>query len=299
MAPMPDLEWLLVRTARHIAQYRTAAAAGSTFSPLDLDAVRAAVGGPLPEHPQAPDAVVDRLISGLEPASVATTGPRYLGFVVGGALPAATAADLLAVGWDQPAYNYLSSPAAAVVEEVAGAWLIDLLGLPAGATFGFVTGSQAAITVCLAAARHHVLAGAGAALARRLRPRVVPAGPGPGHVGRAAGAGTARRRRSGRAVLRTGPALRRQLQAVDGIAAANRVVLNQVLVRFADDDAATDRVLDAVQRSGECWMGATTWNGRRYMRISVSNHSTTDQDVDRAVRAIVDSYRSYRSGPRL
>ena len=62
---------------------------------------------------------------------VATTGPRYFGFVVGGALDAATAADVLTAGWDQPAYNHLSSPAAAVVEEVAGAWLVDFSGSPA------------------------------------------------------------------------------------------------------------------------------------------------------------------------
>jgi glutamate/tyrosine decarboxylase-like PLP-dependent enzyme len=56
---------------------------------------------------------------------------------------------MLAVGWDQPAYNHLSSPASAVAEEVAGAWLIDLLGLPSDVSFGFVTGAQGANTVCL------------------------------------------------------------------------------------------------------------------------------------------------------
>ena len=69
----------------------------------------------------------------------------------------------------------------------------------------------------------------------------------------------------------------------------NEVVLNQVLVRFDDDDAATDRVIEAVQRSGECWMGATTWHGRRAMRISVSNWRTTEADVDRSVGAILSA----------
>ena len=72
----------------------------------------------------------------------------------------------------------------------------------------------------------------------------------------------------------------------------NDVVLNQVLIRFgkgtdADRDAITDRVIGTVQRSGECWMGATTWRGMRLMRVSVSNWSTTERDVDRAVAAIL------------
>jgi glutamate/tyrosine decarboxylase-like PLP-dependent enzyme len=83
-----------------------------------------------------------------------------------------------------------------------------------------------------------------------------------------------------------------QLDAVEGITVANDVVLNQVLVRFGDDDAVTDRVIDAVQRSGECWMGATTWHGRRLMRIAVSSWRTTEADVDRSVRAIIAAHRS-------
>ncbi|MDQ1414878.1 MAG: hypothetical protein QOF81_491, partial [Acidimicrobiaceae bacterium] len=77
-----------------------------------------------------------------------------------------------------------------------------------------------------------------------------------------------------------------QLAAVDGVSVANDVVLNQVLVDFGGHEE-TDRVVEAVQRSGECWMGATTWHGRRLMRISVSNWQTTEADVDRSVAAIV------------
>jgi len=76
-----------------------------------------------------------------------------------------------------------------------------------------------------------------------------------------------------------------QLAAMDGVIVANDVVLNQVLVGFGDD-ARTDAVVAAVQRSGECWMGATTWHGRRLMRISVSSWRTTEDDVDRSVAAI-------------
>jgi glutamate/tyrosine decarboxylase-like PLP-dependent enzyme len=71
-----------------------------------------------------------------------------------------------------------------------------------------------------------------------------------------------------------------------GVEVVNDVVLNQVLVGFGDD-ARTDRVIDAIQRDGTCWMGGTTWRGRRLMRISVSNFSTTEADVDRSVAAIL------------
>ncbi|HVE93399.1 MAG TPA: hypothetical protein VNB24_00660 [Acidimicrobiales bacterium] len=75
------------------------------------------------------------------------------------------------------------------------------------------------------------------------------------------------------------------LAAIDGLAVGNQVVLNQVLVSFSDDHR-TDRVIAQVQRSGECWMGATTWHGKRLMRISVSSWRTTADDVDRSVAAI-------------
>src|SRR5205823_7535166 len=102
--------------------------------------------------------VIEQLVAATAPALVATTGPRYFGFVVGGALESATCADLLATGWDQPAFNAVTAPAAAIAEEVAGGWLKEVLGLPASASFGFVTGGQGATTVGLAAARHRVLA---------------------------------------------------------------------------------------------------------------------------------------------
>jgi glutamate/tyrosine decarboxylase-like PLP-dependent enzyme len=158
---MSELRELLVRTANEIADYREGAAQGRVFPDLDPAALRVAFGGPLPAGPTSPATVIDDLLAAAAPGLVATTGPRYFGFVIGGALDAATAADLLAVGWDQPAYNAVSAPAAAVAEEAAGDWLKQLLGLPATASFGFVTGAQAANTVGLAAARHHVLAAAG------------------------------------------------------------------------------------------------------------------------------------------
>jgi glutamate/tyrosine decarboxylase-like PLP-dependent enzyme len=75
-----------------------------------------------------------------------------------------------------------------------------------------------------------------------------------------------------------------------GAEIANEVVLNQVLVSFGDDET-TDAVIDRVQRDGTCWMGGTTWRGRRYMRISVSNHATMEDDVDRSVEAVLRCWR--------
>jgi len=450
------LRQLLISAAGHAADYREAAADRPVFpSDVDLDAMRVALGS-LPDGPNPADAVVRELTAIVEPGIVASSGPRYFGFVVGGALDAATAADVLATGWDQPAFNAVTSPAAALVEEVAGGWLKELLGLPAHASFGFVTGGQGANTVALAAARHHVLATAGwdveerglhgapavrvvatgerhATIDRALRLlglgtaclepvatdgqgalevddlwRVLAArSDGPtivclqagnvnsgafddlagataaahehgawvhvdGAFGLWAGASAqtrhlvagvetadswatdghkwlnvpydsgyvfcahpaahlaamslaasylvgqdygglrspayyvleSSRRARGfttwaalRELGREGVAslidrccaLARRfassLAALDGVSVVNDVVLNQVLVRFGSDER-TDAVVEAVQRSGECWMGATTWHGMRLMRISVSNWRTTEADVDRSVAAI-------------
>jgi glutamate/tyrosine decarboxylase-like PLP-dependent enzyme len=452
-----DLAALLADAATRVADYRAQVAASAVApSPAVVATVRSALGE-LRDEPTEPAQVVDELVAAVTPGLVATTGPRYFGFVVGGALPAATAADVLATGWDQPAFNAVTSPAAAAVEEVAGAWLAELLGLPAGVSVGFVTGGQAANTVGLAAARHRVLADAGwdverdglaggppvrvvasverhatidralrllglgtravtaveadgqgridiAALTRTLdarppgptvvclqagnvntgacddlvagvdvahrvgawvhvdgafglwaaaspatRPLVVglagadswatdghkwlnvpydsgyvfcadPAahrgamaftaayltGHGEGELrapsdyvpessrrarGFATWAALRELGRSGVAELveRCCALARRfavRAAALVGVEVANDVVLNQVLLRFGDDDAATDAVVSAVQRSGEAWMGATTWQGRRAMRISVSNAMTTGDDIDRAVDAV-------------
>ncbi|MBB5852980.1 pyridoxal phosphate-dependent decarboxylase family protein [Amycolatopsis umgeniensis] len=445
---MSELRDLLSEVAARVADYRESVADAPVF-PDDTSGVRGKLGE-LPEKPTPPADVIRRLADAVEPALVATTGPRYFGFVTGGALEAATAADMLTTGWDQGAFNQVTSPAAAIVEEVAGEWLKDVLGLPSGASFGFVTGGQGANTVCLAAARHHVLARTGWDVERRglhgappltvvageerhatidrslrllglgtdaVRPvrtdsqgaidiadleRVLdgPAivclqagnvntgafddfaaataiahergawvhvdgafglwaaatptlehltagvetvdswavdghkwlnvpydsgyafcahpeshaaamsltaayltGQGDGGVrapsdfvpessrrarGFATWAALSELGRSGVADLveRCCALARRfagQLAKIEGVTVVNDVVLNQVLVGFGED---TDKMVEAVQRSGECWMGATTWRGRRLMRISVSGWSTTEADVDRAVAAI-------------
>src|SRR5204863_7470672 len=121
------------------------------FPTASLDDLREALGGPLPDGPIEPVAVVDGLARAADPGLVTTTGPRYFGFVTGGALPAAMAAEWLATVWDQNAGLYVMSPAAAVIEEVAGRWLLDVLGLPATASVGFVTGCHMANLTALAA----------------------------------------------------------------------------------------------------------------------------------------------------
>jgi glutamate/tyrosine decarboxylase-like PLP-dependent enzyme len=454
--PVPDLRDLLRWTGDQIADYREGLADRPVAPSFDPDQLRARLGGSLPAKGADPAAVVEQLAAAVEPVLTATAGPRYFGFVVGGALDGATAADMLASGWDQVAFNFTTSPAAALVEEVVGAWLKEVLGLPAGASFGVVTGGQAANTVALAAARHRTFATAGwdveslglqgapkvrivageerhATIDRTLRllgfgSRIVdevPAGPNGaidiGHLSEVlatdpgvptilclqagnvntgacddleAGCELARRNRGWVHVdgafglwaaaspttshlvkgiewadswavdghkwlnvpydsgyvfctdqaahmasmaytaayleghvqgLRRAPsdyvpessrrargfstwaALRQLgkqgladlvdrccaharlfgelLRPIDGVKIGNEIVLNQVLVSFGDDDR-TDRVIAAIQREGTFWAGGTTWRGRRYLRISVSNWSTTPADVERSVAAI-------------
>jgi glutamate/tyrosine decarboxylase-like PLP-dependent enzyme len=92
---------------------------------------------------------------------------------------------------------------------------------------------------------------------------------------------------------------RRAASGLAGLGAdiVNDVVLNQVLFRFADDDL-TDRVLARVQASGEAWMGGTTWDDRRAIRLSVSNWQTTEADVDRTIAAFDAALRDETRQPR-
>jgi glutamate/tyrosine decarboxylase-like PLP-dependent enzyme len=108
-----------------------------------------------------PKDVVRALAMGADDGLIATSGGRFFGFVEGGVLPAALAADWLTSTWDQNPGFYVLSPAAAVVEEIVAGWLRELLGLPASASVGFTTGAQMANLAGLAAARHHVLARVG------------------------------------------------------------------------------------------------------------------------------------------
>ncbi|HEX2028167.1 MAG TPA: pyridoxal-dependent decarboxylase [Nitriliruptorales bacterium] len=456
---VPAWRALLMATAERASDFLERLPERPVGAGAGVDQLRAALGGPLPAGPQEPATVVANLVDTAEAGLVATPSGRFFGFVIGGALPAAVAADWLTSAWDQNAGLHVASPAGSVVEEVAAGWLTQLLGLPPGTSCGFVTGGQMANLTCLAAARHHVLAGAGwdvevdglvgapplrvlvgeerhDTIDRALRflgvgtGRIVPvaadgqgrmrpdalavalaAGDGPTivctqlgnvntgaldpvgeltgvahdrdawvHVDGAFGlwaAASPRLRSTVAGVERADswaadahkwlnvpydsglaftahPASHRAAMGVhasylvhaegderdqmdwnpefsrrargfsvyaalrslgrDGVAAMvdrccgharrfaellsdgsgveilNEVVLNQVLVRFrspdGDHDGLTRAVVGAVQREGTCWMSATTWHGQAAMRISVSNWSTDDDDVEHSVAAI-------------
>jgi glutamate/tyrosine decarboxylase-like PLP-dependent enzyme len=115
----------------------------------------------MPSHPLPAADVVAELVGATAGGLVATGSPRFFGFVIGGALPAAIAADWLTTAWDQNAGLHVASPAAAMIEDTAGRWLLDVLDLPPTASFAMVTGCQMAHVTGLAAARHHVLAAHG------------------------------------------------------------------------------------------------------------------------------------------
>jgi glutamate/tyrosine decarboxylase-like PLP-dependent enzyme len=151
----------LAAAAHHAQAFLNTLDERAVAARTDAAAVRAVLGGPVPQDGEDPTAVIDALTTGADPGVVASAGPRYFGFVTAATLPVAVAADWLVSAWDQNASFHAMSPAAAAIEEVTSEWVLDLLGLPATATVGFVTGSQGASTTCLAAARHAVLARVG------------------------------------------------------------------------------------------------------------------------------------------
>jgi glutamate/tyrosine decarboxylase-like PLP-dependent enzyme len=131
-------------------------------APVDPEeALRAALDVDLPDRGVDAAQVVADLADGVSPGLVKSAGGRYFGFVTGGGLPAALAADWLTSAWDQNAFSYVASPAAAVVEDVAARWLLEVLDLPRSAAVAFVTGCQMAHVTAMAAARHHLLERAG------------------------------------------------------------------------------------------------------------------------------------------
>ena len=448
--------------ASYAAEYLAGLPERAVGTHAAADELREALGVPLPEHPQAAEDVIASLIKGAEPGVVGSTSPRYFGFVIGGGTPAAVAADLLTTVWDQNAGLFAAGPSASVVEEVAGGWLKELLGIPASASFAFVTGCQMAHFVGLASARHSLLARAGwdvetDGLHRAPRIRVIASAQRHVTVDRALrylGLGTScitevpaddqgrmqiaeldnalgasdeltivcaqagnvnsgsfdplarvcdtakekgawvhvdgafglwaaasserrhlvagvegadswatdahkwlnvpydsglafcsepqaqrgamsvhatyliqseaarerdqmdwtpefSRRARGFSIYASLLALGRsgvselierccanarrfaaELGSHPGIEVLNDVVLNQVLVRFADDDETTRAVVKRVQEDGTCWLSGSVWQGRAVMRISVSNWATTEDDVDRSVKAILRCARA-------
>jgi glutamate/tyrosine decarboxylase-like PLP-dependent enzyme len=123
----------------------------------DAATLRTYIDKPLARSGVPPQQVIEELVRDVEGGLLGSAGGRFFGWVIGGALPAAVAADWLASAWQQNAALYACAPAAAVVEETVGVWLKDILGLPRHASFALVTGCQMAHVTCLAAARHALL----------------------------------------------------------------------------------------------------------------------------------------------
>jgi glutamate/tyrosine decarboxylase-like PLP-dependent enzyme len=142
-------QWLESQGTRRIGPQATAAELAADF------------GGPLPEQGMPAAEVVDYLAAKAEPGLMAMPSGRFFGWVIGGTLPAALAADWLVSAWDQNAGLRFATPATAAIEEAAGKWILELLGLPEESDVGFATGATMANFTGLAAARWRLMADAG------------------------------------------------------------------------------------------------------------------------------------------
>src|SRR5438093_599558 len=152
----------VLETAHQIAtQFLDSVASRHVGGATTRAALLDALGGPLPRTESDPVDVLKALAANADPGIVASSGPRYFGFVTGGALPVTVAADWLASTWDQNPCLDVLSPAIAAMEDIVAGWILELLEFPRNAGVGFVTGCHMANFTCLAAARHEVLRRAG------------------------------------------------------------------------------------------------------------------------------------------
>src|SRR5438034_833988 len=158
---MSDVRDLLHRTADLAADFLDSLDDRPVFPQVTAAELQKRFDVPLTDEPQDPAAVIEALAAACDAGLVAMPSGRYFGFVIGGGIPAALAADWLTSAWDQNAGLYAGGPSASVVEEVARGWLCELLALPPDASAGFVTGTQMAHVTGLAAARFEVLRRAG------------------------------------------------------------------------------------------------------------------------------------------
>ncbi|MGZ6019186.1 MAG: pyridoxal phosphate-dependent decarboxylase family protein [Phenylobacterium sp.] len=147
----------LTRAAEHAFAWLDGIDTRSVATTATLEEMRARLGRPLADRGVPPVRVIDDLVADTEGGILGSQSGRFFGWVIGGGLPAAMAADWLTTAWDQNAGIHACGPAASVVEEVAAGWLKELFGLPDETSVGFVTGTQMAHSTCLAAARHAVL----------------------------------------------------------------------------------------------------------------------------------------------
>lgn len=161
IAVSTDWARLLRRTSEIAQEYLATAKERPVAQGVSMEQLVTALGGPLPAGRSDAVEVIELLARGADLGLVVTNAGRYFGFVEGGVLPAALAADWLASTWDQNAAFFALSPAAAAAEEVCRRWLCDLFGLAENTSAGFTTGAQMANLIGLAAARHQVLADVG------------------------------------------------------------------------------------------------------------------------------------------
>ena len=155
--PWRDVRALLAETAKRAARFLESLPERPVAAPHDADEIVRALGGALPRSGAPASEIMARLDEIGGQGVVACAGPRYFGFVTGGALPATVAASWLATAWDQNAFSETSSPLGAAIERVALQWVLEVLDLPAGAGAAFVTGATMANFTALAAARRAVL----------------------------------------------------------------------------------------------------------------------------------------------
>jgi len=167
MDSTPATQKALAAALRHAVAYLDGLAQAPVGATRSLEELRGTLHKPLPRQGLPAERVVDELVSDVAGGLLGCAGGRFFAWVIGGSLPSALAADWLTSAWDQNAALYACSPAEAVIEEVCGAWLKELLGLPASASFALTTGCQMAHFTCLAAARNAVLARQGWDVERR------------------------------------------------------------------------------------------------------------------------------------
>jgi len=143
--------------AQHATRYLESLPTRPIAATAGIAELQKRLAKPLPETGLPDETVIDELIRDTDGGIMGSAGGRFFGWVIGGTLPSALAADWLTSAWDQNAASNLTAPAEAVIEQVCGDWAKELLGLPASASFGLVTGCQMAHTTALASARHKLL----------------------------------------------------------------------------------------------------------------------------------------------
>jgi len=153
-----DIRELLVEAALRSADYIDKLHVRAVRAdPAAVERLREALDTPLPAGPSRAGDILAFLDEHGSPATIASAGGRYFGFVTGGALPATIAVQYLASAWDQNCFSFVSSPAVACIESAVLRWLKEALGLPASAEGALVTGATMANFTCLAAARNWTL----------------------------------------------------------------------------------------------------------------------------------------------